>query len=222
MICKLVPLAAAWCTRWLLCTFDVHLLPRSTGRGSYPCGASYLLPRSTSLWYYPRGASGLLPRSTGRWSYPCGPSCAANCRCPGLAAEWRRDGQHMGTVAQRGPFFPAGGSEEARLSTRPVHAMRIVALARSSSFLFDSCTPFGVKRRFECLIYTGIPFVLRSVHQRLHKAKYEWQQFLYIHPWSLCGMLILGPGSVGITGLELRNPFALVQTVELLCGRLRW
>ena len=123
----------------MLCTLDGHLLPRSSGRGSCPCGPSYSLPCSTSRWYYPCGASGLLPRSTGRWSYPCGPSCAANCRCPGLAAEWRRDGQHMGTVAQRGPFFPAGGSEEARLSTRPVHAMRVVALARSSSFLFDCC-----------------------------------------------------------------------------------
>ena len=63
-----------------------------------------------------------------------------------------RNGAAMGNrweqLPKRGPFFPVGGSEEARLSTRPVHAMRIVALARSSSFLFDSRAPFGVKRRF--------------------------------------------------------------------------
>ena len=33
--------------------------------------------------------------------------------------------------------------------------------------------------------------------------------------WSLCGMLIPGPGTLDITGLEPRNPFPLAQMVEL-------
>ena len=33
--------------------------------------------------------------------------------------------------------------------------------------------------------------------------------------WSLCGMLIPGPGTLDITGLEPRSQFPLAQMVEL-------